>query len=483
MPVGPNFRPETPFADLGPEFSDPVQPAAFPQQIERWFNLPHAKKVGLDALTHEERVAAFVRFEPLPGAQSERLAVRYHGHQFRTYNPEIGDGRGFLYAQMREAGSERLLDFGTKGSGRTPWSRFGDGRLTLKSGVREVLAAEMLETLGVPTSKAFSLFETGESLVRGDEPSPTRSAVLTRLSWSHVRFGAFQRLAYFDRPDLLTRLTDHVVETYYPELADAPDRPVAMFSAIVARSAELVARWTAAGFVHGVLNTDNMSVTGESFDYGPWRFLPYSDPGFTAAYFDTAGLYAFGRQAPAVFWNLQQLAGALTPIAEAEPLVDVINGFGPLFQAALRRAVCSRLGVREIDEARDARLTEATFALLAAGAPDLRWEPLFHDWRGGPTAEARALGGPRAQVYRTEAGAVFRDAIAPYQTAEGVRISESDEPEEMLIDEVEAIWSAVADRDDWSPLHAKLERLAAARGQIARDVWRPRRDSNARPSV
>ena len=122
--------------------------------------------------------------------------MRYHGHQFRVYNPDLGDGRGFLFAQLREAGTGRLLDLGTKGSGQTPWSRTADGRLTLKGGVREVLAAEMLEALGVPTSRAFSLIETGEALQRNDEPSPTRSAVLTRLSHSHIRFGTFQRHAY-----------------------------------------------------------------------------------------------------------------------------------------------------------------------------------------------------------------------------------------------------------------------------------------------
>src|SRR5205814_7444398 len=155
------------------------------------------------------------------------LAMRYHGHQFRTYNPDLGDGRGFLYAQMREVGADRLLDLGTKGSGRTPWSRGGDGRLTLKGGVREVLATAMLEALGVPTSRSFSLIETGEPLERGDEPSPTRSAVLVRLSHGHIRFGRFQRHAFFERPDRITALVDHVVETYYPELEGANDRPTA----------------------------------------------------------------------------------------------------------------------------------------------------------------------------------------------------------------------------------------------------------------
>src|SRR3954469_14117134 len=153
--------------------------------------------------------------------------MRYHGHQFRVYNPELGDGRGFLFAQLREAETNRLLDLGTKGSGETPWSRQGDGRLTLKGGVREVLATAMLEALGVPTSRSFSLIETGEDLVRGDEPSPTRSAVLVRLSESHIRFGTFQRHAFFERADRINALTDHVVSLYYPELEGANDKPTA----------------------------------------------------------------------------------------------------------------------------------------------------------------------------------------------------------------------------------------------------------------
>src|SRR5206468_2925888 len=156
------------------------------------------------------------RFRPLPGNLPQPLALRYHGHQFRVYNPDIGDGRGFLFGQLRdEAG--RLLDLGTKGSGQTPYSRFGDGRLTLKGGMREVLASEMLEALGVDTSRSFSLVETGEALERHDEPSPTRSAVLVRLQHSHIRIGTFQRLAYLDETANLTKLTDYCLQHYYHE--------------------------------------------------------------------------------------------------------------------------------------------------------------------------------------------------------------------------------------------------------------------------
>ena len=393
MPVSSLFRPEFRFPELGEGFSDPVRPAEFPQARIRFRNDRIAARVGLDGLTDEEWIAAFARFEPLPGAPAEPLALRYHGHQFRIYNPELGDGRGFLYAQVREAGTGRLLDLGTKGSGRTPWSRGGDGRLTLKGGVREVLATEMLEALGVPTSKSLSLIETGESLERQDEPSPTRAAVLVRLSWSHIRFGTFQRHAYFDRgrPDraALRACGAHLLSRARAGGGRA-SRPPALLAAVVARSARLTARWMAAGFVHGVLNTDNMNITGESFDYGPYRFLPLYDPIFTAAYFDHAGLYAFGRQPEAVFWNLPQLAGCLALVAETEPLVEALNGFGPAYQAELAQAFVRRLGVKPRSPEADAELAAAALALLREGARDLRWEPFFFDWFCGLESAARA---------------------------------------------------------------------------------------------
>ena len=165
------YRPETSILQLGEGFFDAVRPADFPAARLRFRNDRWARAVGLDTLDGEAWIRHFSRFEPLPGSLPEPLALRYHGHQFRNYNPDLGDGRGFLFAQLRD-GSDRLLDLGTKGSGQTPYSRFADGRLTLKGGVREVLATEMLEALGVETSKTFSLIETGEQLHRGDEPSP-----------------------------------------------------------------------------------------------------------------------------------------------------------------------------------------------------------------------------------------------------------------------------------------------------------------------
>src|SRR5690606_16480278 len=187
-------RPDTPILALAEWLGDAVEPADFPKTELRFRNRRWDRAVGLGDLSDEQWVRHFGRFEPLPDNLPQPLALRYHGHQFRVYNPEIGDGRGFTFAQLRDV-EERLLDLGTKGSGLTPYSRTADGRLTLKGAVREILATEMLEALGVYTSKTFSVIETGEELVRSDEPSPTRSAVLVRLSHSHIRIGTFQRLA------------------------------------------------------------------------------------------------------------------------------------------------------------------------------------------------------------------------------------------------------------------------------------------------
>ncbi|MGZ3376821.1 MAG: protein adenylyltransferase SelO [Phenylobacterium sp.] len=465
MPVSSAYRPDPQFPALGPEFADAVQAEVFPKTILRFRNDRAAASVGLDTLTDDEWIAHFGRFEPLPGNIDPPLAQRYHGHQFRTYNPELGDGRGFTFAQMREVATGRLLDLGTKGSGKTPWSRTADGRLTLKGGVREVLATAMLEALGVPTSRSFSLIETGEDLERGDEPSPTRSAVLVRLSWGHIRFGSFQRHAFFERPDRLTALTDHVVETYYPDLVGANDRPVALLRAVTARDARLTARWMAAGFVHGVLNTDNMNLTGESFDYGPYRFLPHNDPNFTAAYFDHAGLYAFGRQPEAVFWNLQQLAGALSPIAESDALVEALNGFGAAYRAELTAAMLDRLGVRAQGSEADAVLVQAAFRAFAEGGERLRWEPFFFDWFCG--GEDRALSGPRGDLYARDGFAEFRGLLAGFQPERPERLADpyfaQPEPEELLHDQIEALWAPIAAADDWSAFHAKLAGIEAAR--------------------
>lgn len=463
MPVSRSYTPAAVHPLLGDGFADLVRPAAFPKLTLRFRNQPWAERVGLGALSGDEWAAHFARFEALPDNIPAPLALRYHGHQFHQYNQQLGDGRGFLFAQLRDPVTAELLDLATKGSGKTPYSRGGDGRLTLKGGVREILATEMLEARGVRTSKTFSLFETGESLVRHDEPSPTRASVLVRLSRSHVRFGTFQRLAHERRADLIEKLLGHVAEHHLPELRDARDLPNAFLRVVRDRTADLCASWLAAGFVHGVLNTDNLVVTGESFDYGPWRFLPHLDPDFTAAYFDEGGLYAYGRQGRAVLWNLVRLSETLTPLLSGVRAEPVMRDFEPLLRERLAARWLARLGVRPRDADHDAALLDVSSAYLERTRVD--FDRFFHDWYGGLSRRAIALDGPaRARWEATDFAPVLH-ALEGYEpTAVAHRshpLLSTHDTCSMTIDEVEALWARVAAVDDWTPLQAKIDRVRA----------------------
>jgi uncharacterized protein YdiU (UPF0061 family) len=472
MPVTDAYSPETLHLRLGDEFYDPVEAAAFPQHILRFRNDRAARTVGLEALTDAEWIAHFGRFEPLPGSLPQPLALRYHGHQFRSYNPDLGDGRGFLFAQLRDTGDGRLLDLGTKGSGQTPWSRRGDGRLTLKGGLREILATEMLEALGVETSKSFSLVETGEALIRGDEPSPTRSSVLVRLSHSHIRIGTFQRLAAQGDEASIRHLLAYVIDQYMPALADLPEerRPLAFLEEVCRRVARMGARYIAAGFVHGVLNSDNINVTGESFDYGPWRFVPTFDPNFTAAYFDETGLYAFGRQPNAMFWNLARLAECLLSLASQEDLEQAMAVFEPTLQQEFSAAILDRLGLAPVDDVAHAELSRTLVEfLMTSKAP---FEQMFFDWYGGRASQERAARSPVAEFYKGEAFEPLFAAMMRFTPRPDLRLDHAyfgrERPCTLLIEEVEALWAPIADADDWSAYEAKIAAIGEMREAYGR---------------
>ena len=449
------MHPAKTHAQLGPDFFDPVAAARFPATILRHRDQRWAARIGLDSLTDAQWIDHMARFTPIPGSLEQPLALRYHGHQFRHYNPDLGDGRGFLFAQLYDLQDGRLLDLGTKGSGTTPWSRAGDGRLTLKGGVREILATSMLEALGVLTSKSLSLVETGEDLVRNDEPSPTRSAVLVRLNHSHIRIGSFQRFAALEQPDNVLRLLDHTIRHYMPHLwhDDPAQRATAFLAEVADRVARLGAQYMLAGFVHGVLNTDNINVTGESFDYGPWRFLPHYDPAFTAAYFDHNGLYAYGRQPDTLLWNLVRLAECLLPLADKEALQAAIEIFPPTFHAALDAGVIRRLGLTTAGPEQDHALATAWWQWLAASQTP--FEQAFFDTYA------------KRNPPRTEAFAPVQDMLDAYTPHANARPDHpyfaAPTPCTMLIEDVEALWSPIAEHDDWQPLHAKLAAIEQMR--------------------
>ena len=476
MNIKPDYSANPSHTELGEDFFDVVKPAQFPMQKLRYRNKHWAERIGLDSLDDSAWLRHFSSFEPIPENISQPLSLRYHGHQFRSYNPDIGDGRGFLFAQFRDLEDNRLLDLGTKGSGKTPWSRDGDGRLTLKGGVREVLATAMLEALGVYTSKSFSLIETGEQLERGDEPSPTRSSVLVRLSHSHIRFGSFQRQAYLKRPDNIQKLLDYSIEHYFPHLLELEGdaRSAAFLTEIVKGSANLAASWMAAGFVHGVLNTDNMNITGESFDYGPYRFLPTLDPHFTAAYFDHSGLYAYGRQPESVAWNLERMADTLSLICDKEPLIKALKKYGKEFENCYVGNTLKRLGLhsnkKEIKREKDMDFVNAIYQFLFKSK--VGFEQFFFDWYGGLESFDQAQQSPEAEKYSIAKFTTLLTTFKNYKAIHPERLSHSyfknDHPCTLLIDEIETIWSDIADNDDWSAFDAKLKEIEVMRQALQR---------------
>ena len=438
---------------LGGDFFVPVSPAQMPKTILRYRNQTAAARLGLAEMSDDAWCQHFGHFKPFEGSFQKPLALAYHGHQFGHYNPDIGDGRGFLFAQIKDDETGRLLDFGTKGSGQTPFSRQGDGCLTLKGAVREILATELLTALGVPTSQTFSVIETGRQLMRHDEPSPTRSAVLVRLSHSHIRIGSFQRHLYLQNKQANESLARYVVRNYYPSRnADAPldELIVNLLSDLSDRVAFMTGRWLSAGFVHGVLNTDNFNITGESFDYGPWRFLPQLDPNFVAAYFDQQGRYAYGRQSDAAMWALCRLADCFVEQVGKEALEGALKTFFSKLEQAMVSGFMRRLGIRHKN---DVAIMRAL--LQAARQSACPFDQMFFDLYGGIVPDKAPY---NEDVFKPYFEALAADGLEHAQSRDHSYF-QSDDIASLVIDEVEGLWEPIAASDDWSAFEAKIEAI------------------------
>ena len=464
---------ESAFESLGAEYYSIVTAAEFPQHSLRFRNDRLLPQLGLDPqqVSDEDFIAAFGRFElPQPP-----LAMAYHGYQFGEYNPSLGDGRGFLAGQIRGQNGA-LYDFGTKGSGRTPYSRTADGRLTLKGGIREVLAAEMLHRLGVITSRCFSLIETGEQLWRGDEPSPTRSSVMVRFSQTHIRFGTFERLHYLGRNDLIEKLLDHVLQVYYPHLLNQEDAYLRLYTELVQRVAALTAQWMTVGFCHAVLNTDNMSITGESFDYGPFAFMDQFDPQFTAAYFDYAGRYCYANQPAACLWNLQKLQAPLKAVLDPLAMEQALDEFDDHYQQVYRQRMLRKLG---FEESLDAVSEEVADELLSRTLQFL-WESKLGYHAFFKALRLQFEAGWREKVEftfelpLTDAGAAsfelwrefYQQMLAslpePELASVAQRLRQHNPLTVITRPEIEAVWESIAQADNWTPFYELLERIWTA---------------------
>ena len=323
----------------------PPTPVAAPRLVR--LNEKLAWHLGLDP----KQLATPEGVEILAGnrvpERGEPLAMAYAGHQFGSFVPQLGDGRAILLGEVIDRDGVRR-DIQLKGSGPTPFSRQGDGRAALGPVLREYIVSEAMAALGIPTTRSLAAVATGET-VRREMPLP--GAVLTRVASSHIRVGTFQFFAARGDVDAIRRLADHVIARHYPEAADAANRYRALLDLVIARQAELVAKWLLVGFIHGVMNTDNMSIAGETIDYGPCAFMDAYDPATVYSSIDTVGRYAYGNQPRIAQWNLARLAETLLPLlaedkdAAVKEANEALGGFSTRFETAYAAGLRRKLGL------------------------------------------------------------------------------------------------------------------------------------------
>ena len=456
----PPFDFDNSFARALPGMAIAWRPAQVPAPRLLFLNDALAAELGLDAaaLRGSDGAALFAG-NSLP-AGAEPVAQAYAGHQFGGFSPRLGDGRALLLGEVIDRHGQRR-DIAFKGSGRTPFSRGGDGKAAVGPMLREVLIGEAMHALGIPTTRALAVAATGETVLR---ETPLPGAVLTRVAASHLRVGSFQYALAQGDTALLQQLADYAIARHDPallEATDAPDRPIALLRAVAQRQAALVAQWMNVGFIHGVMNTDNMTLSGETIDYGPCAFLEPYDPATVFSSIDHGGRYAYGNQPHIARWNLARLAETLLPLlAESgddaavqravAQATAVIDAFPAWYAAALLQGQRAKLGIgaaTPADDAEDTALAESFLALLHTQAIDFTggWRTLAdaaegHDaplrdqfadraaldawlvrWRarleldtaaGGPDAATRAAGMRRASPWLIPRNHRVEEALA-----------------------------------------------------------------------
>jgi uncharacterized protein YdiU (UPF0061 family) len=329
------------YGRLPPAFYSRVEPTPLAEPYLVSFNEDAARLIDLDPAEskREKFLAVMAGNARLDG--SEPFAMLYSGHQFGTYVPQLGDGRALQIGEVVNDRGERWA-LQLKGSGMTPYSRMADGRAVLRSTIREYLCSEAMHGLGIPTTRALCIVGADEPVYR---ETVETAAVLLRLAPSHVRFGSFEVFYYRRQHECLKLLADHVIETFYPELAHEPDRYYRFLCEVAERTARLIARWQAVGFSHGVMNTDNMSILGLTLDYGPFGFMERFDHGYVCNHSDTQGRYSYGNQPHIGIWNLACLAQALTPIVPVEQCNAALVRYEPTYVKEYSSLMRAKLGL------------------------------------------------------------------------------------------------------------------------------------------
>ncbi|MCY0147167.1 YdiU family protein [Hoeflea sp. G2-23] len=331
------------------------------------FNRELAVELGLDADALDSAEGAAILSGHTAPEGATPLAMAYAGHQFGGFSPQLGDGRALLLGEVIDSHDERR-DLHLKGSGRTPFSRGGDGKAVLGPVLREYIIGEAMHALGVPTTRALAAVMTGESIMR--QAGAEQGAVLARVASSHLRVGTFQFFAARGETDRLRQLADYAIARHYPALAGKPDRYLQLLVQVRDRQAALIAKWMLIGFVHGVMNTDNMTISGETIDYGPCAFLDVYDPKMVFSSIDQNGRYAYGNQPQIAQWNLARLAETLLDLinpddsdAAVRMASEVINGFPEAYQDAWLEGMRQKLGL-ECEEDTDMELATDLFSVM-----------------------------------------------------------------------------------------------------------------------
>ena len=453
------------YARLPAHFQLPQRPTAVAQPRLIKFNRPLAAELGLDLdALDDTTVAAFLSGLDVP-AGAEPLAMAYAGHQFGQFVPQLGDGRAVLLGEVIDGNGFRR-DIQLKGSGPTPFSRRGDGRAALGPVLREYIVSEAMYALGIPTTRALAAVSTGEPVQR---QTAVPGAVFTRVAASHIRVGTFQFFAARGDIEAIRTLADYVIDRHYPEVHEAAHPYVALLEAIIERQASLIARWMTIGFIHGVMNTDNMTISGETIDFGPCAFMDAYDPAKVFSSIDQRGRYAYQNQPSAAQWNLARLAETFLPLLDPDPdqavsiANDLVVGFADRYQLHWLNGMRDKLGLFT-EEDGDQALIESLLDLMHRNQTDftLTFRGICDAALGGDgVASVRALFADTGgfDLWLTEWQArLARDGEDATERAEAMRdINPLFIPRNHRI---EAVIVAAVEQNDFAPFEEMVEVLA-----------------------
>lgn len=347
------------------DLASPIQITPLLQPELALFNQKLADEIEFPKELHQQHALFAELFEAEGKLNQHAIAQKYGGHQFGGWNPDLGDGRGLLLAEIETTKKQRW-DLHLKGAGKTPYSRFGDGRAVLRSTIREYLASEALHHLGIPTSRALCLIASNETVYR---EKPETGAMLIRACQSHIRFGHFEYFFHSKQLDKLEKLFNYTFHNHYPQFMDSQNPHYSLLEHIVLQTADLIAKWQAFGFCHGVMNTDNMSIHGITFDFGPYAFLDAYDPEYICNHSDHGGRYAFDQQPGVALWNLNALAHAFTPYLSIELIKQALGQYEIQLQSQFATLMGQKFGFKKINSD-DMQLVNGWLNLLSQDKRD-----------------------------------------------------------------------------------------------------------------